>query len=1203
MELMKNIRPKKWLFVLTLPLVLFLFNSSYSQCQIDIIQNDTTICFGDSVGLSININNSTNWIKVTNDDCYKLIETSQNEWYLNTKLEVLKSLNQGNTWSNTSWPLGVVRNNTSVVAGISHNGSRLVVGALDNGYYISTNGGGSYTQTGPTGFGCASNDIIALPTGTFLGTMTGFQRGIYRLINGSTNWTKQISFGADFYEFALYNNNIYASLSSANHPGGMYKSSDDGVSWTSIYSSTYQDNPRVIETVNDSLYFVTNAGDFHKINLLDNSVTFISNISGCDHPADLIVTPDNTIYVSDNEKIFYSQDFGNSWSTDTISGVTLFKKLSFIGNEIYVGSEAGLYKKSINSQLSCLWSTGDTTSSITVSPTQTTTYWVEGTQNGYTCMDSVTVTVNSLPQANLPDTISSCDTMVTVTADPGFTYQWSNGDTTQSVNLSQSGNYTLTVGNGVCYATDSVYVNLVNVDIIQNDTTICFGDSITLSVGNTNSSNACVLPTNLQNGLVAYYPFCGNANDESGNGNNGTVNGANLAVDRFGNTNSSYSFPGYCNNRINANITNTSTINATNELTFSYWVKRNGSGCIGPRILEFWSGGNSTGTMQWNWDNSSTQPSLSQFKTTTNDNIDFSFLGVADNVWTHILIKCSSGVAEFFQDGLLIGTDSYTGNLSLASNVAFGMMNHPAWDGLNGNLDDIGLWNRTLTTQEIQQLYSGSSSFSNITWSTGDTTSSITVSPTQTTTYWVEGTQNGYTCMDSVTVTVIQPPIAVAGADTTICENAVYTLSGFATNQQSVLWTTSGDGTFDNDTLLSTNYIPGVYDISNGSVILTITAYSNSPCEIDASDDMTLNIQLLPSSNAGDDGMICEEDSYSLDGSAINNDYIYWSTNGDGEFNDPFLINATYTPGIEDILNGTVDLTLFAFGIAPCYAEASDVMTLTVISLPIVDAGNDDMVCEQDSYQLSASAENYESVNWSTSGDGAFTDPTILDAIYSPGSNDIAIGRVTLSLTAYALFPCSIDITDSMELTFGQIPEEPVMPIGPTVIDLGITTISKYMTKQLMNISGYNWHLSPQEAGTIEGEHTVGTVYWNSEYTGIDAYINVVAYNDCGEISSDTLPISLSPVWVYNSRVNDFDIEVFPNPSHGIFNLSVIGYSNNINMLILNGNGQLITKRKLINTNGHTTHNIDISYCSAGIYYLKFILRDRVIVKKVLIKD
>ena len=46
----------------------------------------------------------------------------------------------------------------------------------------------------------------------------------------------------------------------------------------------------------------------------------------------------------------------------------------------------------------------------------------------------------------------------------------------------------------------------------------------------------------LTNGLVAYYPFNGNANDESGHGNNGTVYGATLTADRFGRANSAYSF-------------------------------------------------------------------------------------------------------------------------------------------------------------------------------------------------------------------------------------------------------------------------------------------------------------------------------------------------------------------------------------------------------------------------------------------------------------------------------------------------------------------------------------------------------------------------------------------------------------------------------------------------------------------------------------
>lgn len=48
----------------------------------------------------------------------------------------------------------------------------------------------------------------------------------------------------------------------------------------------------------------------------------------------------------------------------------------------------------------------------------------------------------------------------------------------------------------------------------------------------------------VSNGLVACYPFNGNANDESGNGNQGTINGATLTSDRFGNSNSAYNFDG-----------------------------------------------------------------------------------------------------------------------------------------------------------------------------------------------------------------------------------------------------------------------------------------------------------------------------------------------------------------------------------------------------------------------------------------------------------------------------------------------------------------------------------------------------------------------------------------------------------------------------------------------------------------------------------
>jgi hypothetical protein len=86
----------------------------------------------------------------------------------------------------------------------------------------------------------------------------------------------------------------------------------------------------------------------------------------------------------------------------------------------------------------------------------------------------------------------------------------------------------------------------------------------------------------LTNMLEVYYPFSGNAQDESGNGNNGTVSGATLTADRFGRPNSAYAFDG-TQSRIQIPET---LFYATNSgVTVSLWVRTDtgpytGSMCI-----------------------------------------------------------------------------------------------------------------------------------------------------------------------------------------------------------------------------------------------------------------------------------------------------------------------------------------------------------------------------------------------------------------------------------------------------------------------------------------------------------------------------------------------------------------------------------------------------------------------------------------------
>lgn len=150
------------------------------------------------------------------------------------------------------------------------------------------------------------------------------------------------------------------------------------------------------------------------------------------------------------------------------------------------------------------------------------------------------------------------------------------------------------------------------------------------------------------------------------------------------------------------------------------------------------------------------------------------------------------------------------------------------------------------------QIDGSMSSGTNLTYawngSNGFTSTAVspTVNPNDTTVYTLVVTDE-YGCTDTSTVTVSVVPdvVADAGVNDTICEGETHMLSGSATNQTSVVWSTSGDGSFVNGTSMTPEYIPGPMDIANGTVTLTITANGISPCGQDT-DDIILIIHPKP---------------------------------------------------------------------------------------------------------------------------------------------------------------------------------------------------------------------------------------------------------------------------------------------------------------------------------------------------------------------
>ncbi|MCD4680629.1 MAG: FG-GAP-like repeat-containing protein, partial [Bacteroidales bacterium] len=191
--------------------------------------------------------------------------------------------------------------------------------------------------------------------------------------------------------------------------------------------------------------------------------------------------------------------------------------------------------------------------------------------------------------------------------------------------------------------------------------------------------------------LVAYYPFNGNANDESGNGNNGTVYGATLTTDRFWNENSAFSFDGV-DDYINTNF----EVDYYPQ-SWSFWVKLNDGNSDWHAIL---SNDNDAYDLQIAIDNVG---EIHIFKGTwgnepTGINIEF-------NIWNHIVLIYSLTDIELYVNNVIAwnyGDSPSSSSDGTTLNIG---RNPHGWSYTYGKIDDVRIYNSVLTTNNINSLY------------------------------------------------------------------------------------------------------------------------------------------------------------------------------------------------------------------------------------------------------------------------------------------------------------------------------------------------------------------------------------------------------------------------------------------------------------------------------------------------------------------
>lgn len=219
------------------------------------------------------------------------------------------------------------------------------------------------------------------------------------------------------------------------------------------------------------------------------------------------------------------------------------------------------------------------------------------------------------------------------------------------------------------------------------------------------------------NGLVGWWPFNGNANDESGNGNNGTVNGATLTTDRFGNTGNAYSFDGVDDF---ISVPDSPILELGNSYSIGVWINFTSNPLNEFTAISKERQLDGTG-LAIIIDN--TAKVAHGFINGANYSF-YSLNSLSFARWNYVVITYDGLSAKLFLDGVSNNSSNFSQSLINSTlNWYFGKeftTNGGGSSGytnryFDGKIDDIGIWNRALTDQEISDLYNANICYEHVT--------------------------------------------------------------------------------------------------------------------------------------------------------------------------------------------------------------------------------------------------------------------------------------------------------------------------------------------------------------------------------------------------------------------------------------------------------------------------------------------------------
>jgi photosystem II stability/assembly factor-like uncharacterized protein len=381
---------------------------------------------------------------------------------------ILKTINGGTTWTNIapnlpgdSWNnLWVFDANTIIaVGGVAATLAPALIKSTDGGITWTSITTGALSTIYGIYFTDNLNGYITTNYGNILKTTDGGLTWTTALSNPQNNSSPQLS-----SIFFTDSNTGFAAGGRTPGNGVIYKTTDAGISWTPVYTNT-------------SLYF--------------SGIQFEDNLTGYASGGNIGANTGTLLKTSDG---------GVTWNAINTNSPRLAKTdIQNINDQFVVGLNGTILKlctgdsvrlKASGTATSFLWSTGSTSQTITVKPSQTTTYSVTAIAAGCSLQPTAIATV-SVPSFTVNSVTICSGQTVTLTAIGGTNYSWSNGQTTQSIAVSPvSGitNYTVSSTFDCCLKSAISTVTILSLPAVSvNSATICAGSTATLTASGANT--------------------------------------------------------------------------------------------------------------------------------------------------------------------------------------------------------------------------------------------------------------------------------------------------------------------------------------------------------------------------------------------------------------------------------------------------------------------------------------------------------------------------------------------------------------------------------------------------------------------------------------------------------------------------------------------------------------------------------------------